>query len=209
MDALCEADIFGHSSNEEEMMTVDEGTHDRWPRFELVHFSTPTGIPHGWDQELVSKGVPKTGGYEATRDLVLIEIPDYGPLILFGVAGPSYSVCLSPHTGEVIGILDVPGSCPHLINSSLDQFTASVRAILGRFPYDSAGFEEERGDENEWDRAGRLDAERTQAAEELVERLRAIDAAAVVDPDGFWMTFVADVQMGNYATKEVLGEPDE
>jgi|GraSoi_2013_60cm_1033757.scaffolds.fasta_scaffold261002_1 hypothetical protein len=45
--------------------------------------------------------------------------------------------------------------------------------------------------------------------EELVGTLRRIDPAALADPDGFWMTVVADVQMGNYSTRDILNEPEE
>ena len=29
-----------------------------WPRFTLVTYAAPTGIPHGWDAELLEKGAP-------------------------------------------------------------------------------------------------------------------------------------------------------
>src|SRR5215472_16800905 len=62
---------------------------DRWPHFEMVTFSEPTGIPFGWDKELVSKGVPKDllGAYNVAHELTLLEVPDYGPLVCFGATG--------------------------------------------------------------------------------------------------------------------------
>jgi hypothetical protein len=82
-----------------------------------------------------------------------------------------------------------------------------VRAAIARFPFDCKGTEtarqaEER--EDEWAREDRLEDERTQAAEELIETLRSIDPAAVVDPNGFWMIFVADMQMGDFTTSAVF-----
>jgi hypothetical protein len=61
---------------------------DRWPHFEMVTFSAPTGIPFGWDQELVSKGVPKDllGQYHAAHELTLLKVPNYGPLVCFSSA---------------------------------------------------------------------------------------------------------------------------
>lgn len=29
---------------------------ERWPRFKIVTYSAPTGIPNGWDAELLAKG---------------------------------------------------------------------------------------------------------------------------------------------------------
>jgi hypothetical protein len=81
-------------------------------------------------------------------------------------------------------------------------------AVIARFPFDSEGTEptrETEEPEDEWARADRLDDEQTQAAEELVETLRGIDPAAVVDQNGFWKIFVADVQMGDFTTSDVLG----
>jgi hypothetical protein len=46
---------------------------DRWPRFRMVTFSQPTGIPNGWDEELLEKGVPDGLAYDAAHELMLIE----------------------------------------------------------------------------------------------------------------------------------------
>ena len=209
-------------------MPENDEARDRWPRFDLVSFRTPTGIPHGWDAELLRKGVPKAligQSYQAASELMLLNVPGNGHLVCFGISGLLGKACLDPHTGAIITITDVPPEYSHtlnlvsgiygpscFINSSLDQFIASVRVVLDRFPFDSGDTEERddrdqpasikaNGDElaDEWDKA----------ADELTEALRGIDSAAVADLDGFWMTFVADVQMGNYATKVVLTAPEE
>jgi hypothetical protein len=91
-----------------------------------------------------------------------------------------------------------------VVNSTLGQFIASVQTVTARFPFDSEGTREDRGGaptEDRWVRAERLENERVQAAEDLVTSLRRIDPASVADLDGFWMAFVADVQMGNYAVR--------
>src|SRR5215469_9719412 len=115
---------------------------DRWPRFEMVTFSEPTGIPFGWDKELVSKGVPKNlfRRYNAAHELTLLEVPDYGPLVCFGTEHWDY-VCQDPHTGAIVYAAYMPPNVvnlgpgffvgpPTIVNSSLDQFIASVRAVV-------------------------------------------------------------------------------
>ena len=81
---------------------------DRLPHFEMVTFSEPTGIPFGWDTELVSKGVPKDllGTYNAARELTLLEVPDYGPLVCFSpiTMHSDEFFCQDPHTGAIVVI---------------------------------------------------------------------------------------------------------
>jgi len=148
---------------------------DQWPRFAIVTVPEPTGIPHGWDEELVGKGVPQSlfGLYEAANELTLLEVPGSGPLVRFGSCGSSGSICLEPSTGHVVHDIAVPTIHPRVVNASLDQFTASVRAVLDRFPFDSEGsgedqeLHEHKEYEVEWahedEVAERLENERTQA----------------------------------------------
>jgi len=127
--------------------------------------------------------------------------------------------CLDPHTKQVIGVnygaFRPRDPQPHFagpawfVNSSLDQFIASVRAITARFPYDTVSLKvSKRLSIDEWDLSdddwNELFREHDQAADDLTEVLGRIDPAAVVDQDGFWTGFVADVQMGNYATRYYL-----
>jgi SUKH-4 immunity protein of toxin-antitoxin system len=192
---------------------------DRWPHVELVTFSAPTGIPFGWDNELVNKGVPKDllGTYNAAHELTLLEVPDYGPLVCFSITGED-RLCQDPHTGAIVyigympaGIVDLrPGFLvgpPGLVNSSLDQFIASVRAVVERFPF----YNLDTGEGDDLDdpasaraRAEQHDSEVDRAAEDLTEILRSIDRAAVADETTFWWSFVFDVQMGDFATEDVL-----
>lgn len=197
---------------------------DRWPHFELVTFSEPTGIPFGWDKELVSKGVPKDlfGIYTAAHELTLLEIPDYGPLVCFTSTLLYDRLCQDPHTGAIVYVAYMPPNTankvhpafvvglPGLVNSSLDQFIASVRAVLERFPFYSREPGEGEGDDledsaSERARAEQHDNEVDRAAEDLMEILRSIDRAAVADETTFWRSFVFDVQMGDFPTEDVLG----
>jgi hypothetical protein len=188
------------------MHMADEQT-DRWPRFKLVTYSQPTGIPHGWDEELLELGAPDGLVVEAIPTLTLLEDPDVGPLVCFGIVNSEMYICLDPRSNHVVDIVvskpvetdsssaNVIGSAC-LVNSTLGHFIAAVQTATARFPFDSEGAREDRGGaptEDKWVRAERLENERFQAAEDLVASLRQIDPASVADPDGFWMTFVADV----------------
>lgn len=192
---------------------VDDATaSSRWPRFEMVTFSEPTGIPHGWDKELVSKGVPKDllGAYQAAKELTLLEVPGVGQFVCFGTCGHYDRVCLDPRTAAVVDIIFVATGTinqtsgihgpPIFVNSTLDQFIAAVRAVVSRFPFERGSPGQEQDDlVNPWE----------SIAKELFEALHRIDPVAMSDLDGFWMTFVSDVQMGDYSTEMVLRDPTE
>jgi hypothetical protein len=184
-------------------MSNDCESSDGWPQFELVTFPEPTNIPREWTRELVEKGAPKElfGHYSAAAALSVLEVPDYGRLVCFGTCGIECSVCQDPNTRAVIcGVIGLPGERPWVVNSSLDLFIATVRAVLNRFPYDPAQKEDiDTGAlENRWD----------PIADELTGLIRDIDASAVADPNGFWMGFVDDVRMGDLSVEEVLGRRD-
>jgi len=191
-----------------------------WPHFTLVTHSAPTGIPHGWDAELLQKGAPDGLVCTAARELTLLEHPDAGPLVCFGTTRSADYVCLDPRTKQVVDIHvqrpvgpgspqpEVTGS-PGVVNSSLDHFIASVRAVTGRFPFDSeVSGKGRRGEEGEDARDERRFNEWAQAMLELGETLDRIDPAHPVMGGEFWGDFLADVSMGNYASVYWLNPPD-
>lgn len=196
-----------------------------WPRFKLVHFSAPTGIPHRWDAELLAKGAPDGLVCHVEDKLTLLEDPTFGPLVCFGTGAPDERLCLNPRTRQVICILygafgnwRDSASQPEMVGpvevvgSSLDQFITLVRAATERFPFDNDLSAEEhtgKSAEDEMAREEQRFSEWAQAVLELEEILSRIDQAAVSNPGGFWQTFVVDVGMGNYATKNFLVEPDK
>jgi hypothetical protein len=196
-----------------------------WPRFKLVTYSAPTGIPRGWDAELLAKGAPDGLVCHAEDQLTLLEDPSTGPLVCFGTGDLYERFCLDPRTNQVVCIVyrafgSWRGGTPQpevvgpadLVASSLDHFIALVRAAMERFPFDSDLAVEERGEaahEDEEAREERRFNERARAVEELAVTLHRIDPAAFEDSGGYWPTFVADVGMGNYATERFLREPEE
>jgi SUKH-4 immunity protein len=211
----------GERGKEGKKMPNDADARDIGARFEMVTFPEPTGIPHGWDAELLRQGVPKAlfGRFEAANEVTLLEVPHDGQLVCFGTSGLDGSVCLDPQTGAVVEITYVPTGTINLpsgvhgpqdfVNSSLEQFIASVRAVLDRFPFDSEGTEEDRARDDladEWAHQDKLANEWDRAGGELDETLRRIDpAVGAVPRDGFWMTFVGDVQMGAFSTRDGPG----
>ena len=194
-------------------MKIPDDMTDRWPRFELEIFQEPTGIPNEWDAELLAKGAPKGlvgGRYKALSGLTLLEVPNYGPLVRFGSHMLCGAVCLDPRSGAIVDIGYVEtetaylprgfiGS-PSLVNSSLDQFITSVRAVIARFPYDSGEYNSDDVPDEVidrfWDECDR-------AVGEMREALRRIDPVAIY-VDGFWETFLDDVQMGDFSTARIF-----
>ncbi len=189
-------------------MKIDGDAADKWPRFELVTFLEPTGIPNRWDAELLTKGAPKAAlgyMYRAARELTLIEAPGFGPLVRFGSSALYHAICLDPRAGAIVQIgymesetANLPQGAfghPTLVNSSLDRFIASVRAIIARFPYDSSVPGRPVDNDEELDA---LTQEWERAADEMQETLYRIDPA-IREVDGFWETFLWDVRIGDFS----------
>jgi hypothetical protein len=98
-------------------------------------------------------------------------------------------MALDPANGRVLDVMDLDEPVVRIANSSLKQFSECIRAVIDLFPYYHEG-----ADFDEIDAAtGRISA-----------KLNDIDPVALEDPDGFWRTFVDDVQMGDYATEVSL-----
>jgi hypothetical protein len=119
-----------------------------WPQFRLVTYSALTGIPHTWDAELLEKGAPDGLGCTPLPAPALWEHPDVGSLARFGMGHLSDAyLCLHPRTKQVrcVNYRAFRTGDPQprfvgpatVVNSSLDSFIASVRAVAERFPYDS------------------------------------------------------------------------
>ncbi len=190
-----------------------------WPCFTIMTYRAPTGIPHGWDAELLEKGAPDGLVCAPARELALLEHPDAGPLVCFGTLGCDDYVCLDPRTKRVVlviyGAFRAGDPQPRfvgpawVVNSSLDRFIASVRAVTERFPFDSdVTGKDSRGEEDEEARDDRRFKEWEQAVLELAETLDRIDPVAPTLGGEFWGDFLADVGMGNYANYWWINPPD-
>jgi hypothetical protein len=187
-----------------------------WPRFELVTYLEPTGIPHGWDRGLVTLGVPKRifGSYKALSHLELIDHPTLGPMVRFATVGRRGAMCLHPATRSIHWLTGSRSGQEHFVNTTLAHFNDSVRAVINMFPFDrSVPSQPPQEDASAIRQSSKTDhAEDMQwviVGEELRELLRRIDPESVAHSNGFWNTFVTDVQMGNYSTDDVLRFSEE
>ena len=200
-------------------MAADQTT--EWPQFKLVTYAAPTGIPHGWDAELLEQGAPDGLGCTALPALILLTHPDIGPLVCFGLGHlVDLYVCMNPHTKQVVDIhahgpIASDDTQPEMIgpalpvNSSLGQFIASVRAVTERFPYDSEVTGKGRRDEeDEETRDERRFNEWSEAVLQMADMLDRIDPTAYTLGGDYWGIFLGDVSMGNYASETWRNPPD-
>lgn len=182
-----------------------------WPRFELVTYAEPTGIPNGWDHELITIGVPKRmlGRYNPVDRLGLVEHPTLGPVVRFATVGRKGAMCLHPATYSIHYLTGTKSGKEWFVNTTLARFNDAVRAVINRFPFDHGVLSDAPIQDTSTQRfANHVDrsahVEWVSIGEELRELLRRIDPESVADPNGYWNTFVADVQMGDYSTEDVL-----
>jgi hypothetical protein len=110
------------------------------------------------------------------------------PLARFGSSGLAGAVCVDIMDGHVIEFIAERRSEKLFVNTSVEQFTQTVKAMIDRFPY--------YGQQATDDKIDRV-------AEELLEIIRTIDSEAAV-PNRYWSTFVDDVKMGDLSTEAIL-----
>ena len=191
------------------------GEEQSWPRFMLVIYVEPTGIPHGWDRDLIALGVPQRilgNHYTALRHLELVEHPALGFLVRFALVGRRGGICFHPATQSIHWLTGARSGQERFVNTTLAQFNESVRTVIDRFPFDRdvASTAHPHDTSARWySRATgqRSDVQWGHVGEELRELLRRIDPESVAHPDGYWNSFVNDVQMGDYSTDDVLNSP--
>lgn len=141
-------------------------------------------------QTLTSDGIPKsfvTERYRAEPSLSVTTDNVGRRLVKFGSTVLNGSMCLDPHTGEVIQLVGA-NSSRWFVNSALAAFTTSVREVTKAFPFypDDA-----------------TSAEIEAAAQRVSEIIRKVDDQALF-PDRYWSTFIDDMRTGDWATGAVL-----
>jgi len=176
---------------------VSEPQRNPWPRFGLVALPGSL-LPRSLAKECPALTVP-SGGIGACQprlELMPFHAPDGRELICFA-SRLLLAMCLDPVTGQVVDLVTDPRGnplrVPSMVNSSLDQFTATVRAATVRFPFHADAPETDPPD---------FDA----AANRLRAELEPIDPAAW-QGDLYWETFYWDVAIGDYSLE--LFEPQE
>lgn len=183
-----------------------------WPRYEPMVFSTAVNVSSKNLDTLNQAGLPKRflGGGTTLEEPLGVDVPGLGYLIKFA-QGYLQGFYYEPATGGVWWTYDRPGPEPRLVNSSLEQFTRTVQAIIDAFPF-SEGVDKEIEDRR-WDDDERITteerdiAQRNATAAKLRDRIREIDPAAMA-PHSFWEDFTTDVEIGDYATADVVSEDD-
>jgi SUKH-4 immunity protein len=168
-----------------------------YPRFETQVFAASPEVAALFADlpaarhALFEEGIPKElfgGGYSADVDLTVHEWDGRAPIVRFGSSGLMEMLGIDLSNGHVIKVIDVPAKPMLLVNTTVDQFTLTVRAVTERFPYYAKTAEYEEMD---------------RIAEELREIVRSIDEKAAV-PGCYWPAFIDDVQDGNFATEDIL-----
>jgi hypothetical protein len=126
--------------------------------------------------------------YRASEEPVSVQVPGYGELIRFGNAGLSGGVYMDPSSGHIVELIDHPGAVPQLVNTTLEQFVATVKTVIDLFPFyhRNSGLED-----------------RIKAGARISAAIGALDSAALAS-DSFWGTFVDDVVTGDFATEDVV-----
>jgi hypothetical protein len=173
---------------------------------EFITYAASPAIPHELAAPLLERGVPKEmlGLYRAADELTLLEDSVGLQLVCFGFIAYSQRACLDPRTRDIVALLDMRGGgeegnwAVFRGNSTIEQFIASVGAVLNRYPFDSPQAVGE-SDDSYLDRT-RVELDR--ATDDLKAALSAIDPAAMEDPSRFWPDFIDDVQMGNYSADD-------
>jgi SUKH-4 immunity protein len=169
----------------------------RYLIYQSYVFAEPSGLrdllrhsPSIW-QALFIDGVPKSfigRRYTANASVTLLERQLNEKILCFGTSGLSDVIGVDLTTGHVVEVLNARGSPLLFVNTSIDQFTHTVKAVISRFPY----YDHDATDE-----------EIQAAATDLREIIRFIDSAAMA-PDRYWSTFADDVEIGDLSTEAIL-----
>jgi hypothetical protein len=175
--------------------------------FELVIVPIPNtiseNVPSVPDEGIeVPKELFYGAVFRAEREARAVVRPDGTTLVRFGAARLWRALCLDPVTGNVVDIWDydqpalgsqgMPQWTETLVNTSVQKFVETSRAVSARYPYyDRTAFDTD---------AGYAAVERVH--DELVTMIDDIDGEAGV-PDRFWSTFADDVMIGDFYTEDI------
>jgi hypothetical protein len=130
--------------------------------------------------------------YLADPTLTLLQVKGIAQILRFGSSGLGDAVGIDFNTGHVLEIIKAPDPVSVFVNTSVRQFTETVKAMIGKFPYyDSVA------DENKI----------ITVANELGKVVQSIDPEAGI-PDRYWSTFIDDVEMGDLSTEAILAVID-
>ena len=108
---------------------------DKWPRYVPVTFATGVNVSPEDLATLNRAKLPEIalGAGKILAVPIGIFIPDRGYLIQLAHGGYE-GIYYDPSTGRVVAIHDWPGPDPRLVNSTLRQYTSTVKAITSTRP---------------------------------------------------------------------------
>ncbi|MGW7667503.1 SUKH-4 family immunity protein [Streptomyces sp. NPDC054775] len=165
-------------------------TDENWPSFAMMQIHGSSVEDPDWEGPELTLEVPAAmvgATYRASSALTSVMSPGNGRYVRFGSTGLFGSILLDTETGAVVK-LEGGANRVSLVNSSLPDFVAAVKAVIERFPfYDSDS------DDDDWASAAR-------AVEEII---RSVDPDSFIE-DGFWDTLVNDIEIGDFSTEDVL-----
>ena len=93
---------------------------------------------------------------------------------------------MDSRSGKVVQVVDSIES--RIVNCDLGRFCECVRLVIDRFPFYSASATSDV---------------RIAVRESLEAIIQEVDPEALIDPHGFWMTFLDDVEIGDFSTEDV------
>ncbi len=163
-----EVKVFATSPQVEELL-------ERFPQARASLFTD--GVPAGFIGRR----------YSVNKELRIIHVDGSSPVVRFGSTGLQGAIGLSSETGAVVEVIDEQLAQLLFVNSSLPQFTKTVRTITARFPFYGRDASAEEFEE---------------VASELLEVIRGIDPEAAV-PDRYWSTFTDDVAIGDLSNETI------
>jgi hypothetical protein len=162
-----------------------------YPSFTLVPVVYPPGLKSALPQRFRITSVPRSligGSYTVGSEVQAVTVGGR-MLLCFGSTGLAGSICLDTLDGTVVQHSRLGHSRPRLVNSTLGAFSDCVRQVIGCFPF--------------YHRGSDLESRRV-ANERVATAIRLVDPPALAEQDTFWSTFIADVEIGDYATEDVL-----
>src|SRR5439155_15845601 len=111
-------------------------------------------------------------------------------LLRFGRVQLYSSMCMDVATASIMEIEQ--DSTTGFVNSSLEKFIETAKAVIARFPFYGENDPEEVTD---------------RAVNDVTDAIRSVEESAF-ERDGFWATLVADIQMGDFVTEWIVSKHD-
>ena len=169
---------------------------DRWPSVILVHLPTELddSVSEGVRMvanDLMRQGVPKEifECYRAAEAITHVVLNQKN-LLRFGRVQLYSSMCMDAATGSIVTVAS--DSTTEFVNSSLEKFIETAKAVIARFPFYGEDDAQEVTD---------------RAVKEVTDAIRSVEESAF-ERDGFWATLVDDIQMGDFITEWIVSRHD-